>query len=183
MKFVKEIKTTLFMMAGFYIVIGLIMLIFPEFINTIICYIIGSFCLIMAGLAIYAYFCSETYGPLGVSFLILSVIFISLGLFIVFNPIIFASLIPLIMGLLLVIESFCKMQSSFTLKKYNCEAWYQVLIASIIVFILGIVLIINPFTATVLLIRALGLILVIDGISSILTGSNYNKIEKAIKEW
>ncbi len=182
MKFIKEIKTTLLMMAGFYMVIGLSMLIEPEFISNIICYIIGAFCLIMGGLAIYTYICSEAYGPLGVSFLILSIIFISLGLFIVFNPVAFASFIPLVMGLLLVIESFCKMQSSFTLKKYNYDAWYQVLIVSIIVFILGIVLIVSPFKTAILLIRILGLILVIDGISSIVTAGSYSQIEKAIKE-
>ena len=54
-------------MAGFYIVVGLIMVIAPTIVNNAICYLVGGLCLIMGGLAIYIYLGSEIYGPLAVA--------------------------------------------------------------------------------------------------------------------
>ena len=58
MEFLKEIKSTLFIMSGLYIIIGLAMLLFPELITNMICYLIGTLCLIFGGLLIYTYISS-----------------------------------------------------------------------------------------------------------------------------
>lgn len=181
MEFIKEIKTTLLVMAGFYIIMGLLMLIFPQLVSNTICYIIGAICLITGGLAIYVYIASEVYGPLAMVTLVISILFIGLGLFVFLNPETFASFIPLVMGIILALEGFSKLQSSITLKKYNYDKWWEILIGAIVIFIFGIILILNPFTSLIILIRLLGIFLIIDGISNILTAFSYNKIEKSIK--
>ncbi len=181
MEFLKEIKSTLFIMSGFYIAIGLFMLLSPVAVSNFICYIIGTICLILGGLSVYTYLQSEVYGPLGVATLIMAIIFIALGVFIFMNPEVFASFIPLIMGLVLVIESFTKMQSASTLKKYNYKNWWQILVAALLVFIFGILLIFNPFTTITILIRVIGAFLIVNGISNAMTAISYTKIEKSIK--
>ncbi len=181
MEFLKEIKSSLLIMAGFYIIIGLVMLLAPAFVSNSICYLIGALCLIIGGLAIYTYIQSEVYGPLAMATLILAILFIVLGVFVVMNPEFFASFIPIVTGVILVIDAFSKLESSVRLKKYEYSNWWQVLIAAILVFIFGILLILNPFTSLTILIRVLGVFLMLDGISNIITVFSYNKIEKAIK--
>lgn len=182
MEFLKEIKSSLLIMSGFYIVVGLVMLLAPAFVSNSICYLIGAICLIIGGLAIYTYIGSEVYGSLGAAVLIIAILFIGLGLFIVLNPEWFASFIPMIMGVILVIDAFAKMQSSLRLKKYEYSKWWYVLVIALILFVLGILLLFNPFESLTLFIRVLGRFLIIDGLSNLLTVTSYSKIEKAIKK-
>ncbi len=181
MEFLKEIKSSLLIMTGFYIVIGLVMLIAPTFVSNSICYLIGALCLIIGGLAVYTYIASEVYGTLGAALLIIAIIFLAAGIFIVINPQTFATFIPIIMGVILVVDAFGKMQSAMTIKKYGYENWWQVMAAAGLVFIFGIVLLFNPFTTLTILIRILGLFLIVDGFANLLTVLSYSKIEKAIK--
>lgn len=181
MEFLKEIKSTLFIMSGLYLVIGLIMLIAPTFVTNAICYLIGTLCLIIGGLFIYTYISSEVYGPLAYALLVIAIALIVLGVFVIVDPKTFASTIPFVMGVVLVIDSFTKLQSTSTLKRYNYEKWWTVLIAALLIFAFGILLILNPFESLTLFIRILGVFLIIDAISCFITGTSYGKIEKEIK--
>ena len=181
MEFLKEFKSTLLIMAGFYIVIGLIMLIAPTIINNAICYLIGTLCLIMGGLAIYIYLGSEIYGPLAIATLIIAIALIVVGVFIITQPEMFISIIPITMGVLLVVGAFTKMQSAVTLQKYKYEKWWTVLVGALLTFVFGILLLVNPFESITLFTRILGFFLLVDGISNFITGLSYSKIEKSIK--
>lgn len=181
MEFLKEIKSTLFILSGLYIVIGLIMLIAPTFVTNMICYLIGALCLIIGGLAIYTYISSEVYGPLAYAILVIAIALIVLGVFIVVDPIGFASVLPFITGVVLVIDAFSKLQSASSLKKYNHDKWWVVLIAGFLIFAFGIILILNPFESLKLFIRIFGVFLIFDAVSSFITATSYAKIEKNIK--
>ena len=180
MEFIKEIKSTLFIIAGFCIIAGLIMLLAPVFVTNSICYLIGTLCLILGGLAIYTYVGSQVYGPLAYGILVIAIVLIVLGVFIVSNPTVFASFIPMIMGIILAIDAFAKMQSSSSLKRYNYNKWWVVLVAAFIIFALAILLIFNPFETLIIFIRVLGFFLILDGISNAFTALSYSKIEKNI---
>ncbi len=181
MEFLKEIKSTLFIITGLYIVIGLIMLLAPVMVVNLICYLIGTLCLILGGIGLYTYISSEVYGPLSYAILVVSIALIVLGVFVIVDPKSFVSAIPFIAGVILVIDAFTKLQSSSTLKRYNYQKWWVVLIASLAIFTFGILLIIFPFASITLFIRILGILLIIDSIACLYTGMSYQKIEKYIK--
>ena len=181
MEFLKEIKSTLFIMSGLYLVIGLIMLIYPAFVTNAICYLIGTLCLILGGLGIYIYISSEVYGSLAYGILVAAIALIVLGIFVIVDPIEFASMIPFVMGIVLVIDAFTKLQSASGLKRYNHDKWWIVLISSLLIFAFGILLIFNPFESLTLFIRILGVFLIVDAASSFMTAIGYGKIEKDIK--
>lgn len=181
MEFIREIKSMLFITAGFYLIIGLLMLLAPAFVSNSICYLVGAFCLILGGLFVYIYIGSEVYGPLAYGLLVTAIALISLGVFIVMMPETFAAFIPLVMGLILAIDGFTKLLSASSLKRYNYEKWWQIFGLGLIIFTLGIIVMVYNFNVLILFIRILGAILLIDAGSSILTALNYGKIEKAIK--
>ena len=181
MEFLKEIKSSLLIMAGFYIIIGLIMLLIPNFVSNSICYLIGAICIIVGGLAIYTYIGSDVYGPLAVALFLFAAIFIAAGIFIILNPETVVSFIPIIVGVLLVIDAFGKMQTASSLHRYNYDKWWYTFIAAVAIFVFGILLLFNPFEAITLFIRVVGAFLLVDGISNIITVISYKKIEKQIK--
>lgn len=180
MEFVKEIKSTLLIMSGLYIVIGLIMLLAPVFVSNLICYLIGTICFILGGIGIYTYISSEVYGPLAYGILVAAIALIVVGIFVIMDPVTFASFLPIIMGVVLVIDSFTKLQSSSSLKRYNYDRWWTVLVAGLITFVFGLFLILNPFKSLTLFIRILGVFLIVDAVSSFMTALSYSKIEKEI---
>lgn len=181
MEFIREIKSMLFITAGFYLIIGFLMLLAPTFVSNSICYLIGAFCLILGGLFVYIYIGSEVYGPLAYGMLLTAIALISLGVFIVLMPETFASFIPLVMGLILAIDGFTKLLSASSLKRYNDDKWWHIFVLGLLIFALGILVMVYNFNALILFIRILGAVLLIDAGSSILTALNYGKIEKAIK--
>ncbi|MBR2833775.1 MAG: DUF308 domain-containing protein [Bacilli bacterium] len=181
MEFLKEIKSTLFIITGLYIVIGLIMLIAPVMVTNMICYLVGTLCLILGGIGIYTYVSSEVYGPLSYAILVISIAMIVLGIFVIVDPKSFISVIPFIAGIILVIDAFTKLQSSSSLKRYNYDRWWVVLVASLVIFAFGILLIVFSFESIILFIRILGFFLILTSVSSFFTAMGYQEIEKRIK--
>lgn len=181
MEFLKEIKSTLFIITGLYIVIGLIMLIAPVMVTNMICYLVGTLCLILGGIGIYTYVSSEVYGPLSYAILVISIAMIVLGIFVIVDPKSFISVIPFIAGIILVIDAFTKLQSSSSLKRYNYDRWRVVLVASLVIFAFGILLIVFSFESIILFIRILGFFLILTSVSSFFTAMGYQEIEKRIK--
>ncbi|MBR3362611.1 MAG: DUF308 domain-containing protein [Bacilli bacterium] len=181
MEFLKEIKSTLFIITGLYAVVGLIMLLAPVLVTNLICYLIGTICLILGGIGLYTYISSEVYGPLSYAILVISIAIIVLGIFVIVDPKSFVSIMPFITGVILVIDAFTKLQSSSSLKRYNYNKWWVVLIASLMIFTFGILLIVFPFESITFFIRILGILLIIDSISCFYTAFSYGKIEKDIK--
>ena len=181
MEFLKEIKSTLFIITGLYLVIGLIMLIAPVMVTNMICYLVGTLCLILGGIGIYTYVSSEVYGPLSYAILVISIAMIVLGIFVIVDPKSFISVIPFIAGIILVIDAFTKLQSSSSLKRYNYDRWWVVLVASLVIFAFGILLIVFSFESIILFIRILGFFLILTSVSSFFTAMGYQEIEKRIK--
>ena len=181
MEFLKEIKSTLFIMSGLYLVIGLIMILAPGFVSSIVSYLAGTLCLIIGGLGIYIYISSEVYGSLAYGILITSVAMIVLGVFVVVDPNGLAAFLQMIIGLILVVDAFTELQSSSSLKRYNYSKWWAVMIFALLLFTFGIFLIVKPLESLFLLIRLMGFFLVVDSLSSMITARSYGKIEDQIK--
>lgn len=75
------------------------------------------------------------------------------------------SLIPFILGILVLFSGCSKLQDAIDLKRLSYGSWVGMLVVAVINIILGIVLICNPFKAAVLLFRVLGVGLILSGAS------------------
>ena len=97
------------------------------------------------------------------------IITVILGIVVILNPQAIASIIPFIMGVLIIISSVTKLQYSHTLNQHQNSLWKQTLILSIITLIFGLVLVFNPFKGAVFLTRIVGGILLVYGILDIIS--------------
>ena len=176
MDFLKEIKSSLLIMAGFYIVIGVVMLFAPIFVSNAICYILGALCLILAGFAINSYVGSEVHGFFANVILVISIVFIALGVFVIMNPEAFTSFIPIIVGAVLIVDSINKFQTMFKMKSNGYDKWWQVLILGTFILLFGILIMFNPFATMIIFIRFVGCLLILNGLSNIFTAVSYSKI-------
>lgn len=93
--------------------------------------------------------------------LMMGILLTILGLIILFNKVLFISIIPIMTGIWIIIRSIMKFQFAINLKSASAEKWELMLVSSIIMCVLGVLVIINPFEAIVALTRFIGIIILI----------------------
>jgi len=178
MNLMKDLRNTLTGAAILYIVFGLVMLLIPVAVSSFICYLIASLFLVIGILGVFSYIKNRGLGFGSSIILIFSILFLALGIFILFNPVSFVSFIPLVVGIMLIIDSINKFQTTFDLKTRGYKNWWHMLFVSLIIVILGLFLIFNPFKSIELFIRIIGALLIFDGLSNLFALYSYSKIKR-----
>lgn len=163
--FSKIIRSSLISSVGLAI-LGVLLIFESEATIVSISYIIGGILVAMGILGGMKYFYSKSKNYMDVVYGIITVI---LGIVVILNPQAIASIIPFIMGVLIIISSVTKLQYSHTLNQHQNSLWKQTLILSIITLIFGLVLVFNPFKGAVFLTRIVGGILLVYGILDIIS--------------
>ena len=72
--------------------------------------------------------------------------------------------------------------SALLLKKEGYDKWYVIFTSAVILLVFSLILILYPFESVKLTIRVLGIILLIDSVSDLLTIRSYSKTAKNIKK-
>ena len=83
------------------------------------------------------------------------------GLIIIVNWKSLMSIIPIVLGIWIVINSAIKIQYSFVIKSVTNKKWMATLIMSLITLVCGIILLFNPFEVVKTATRVVGLFIII----------------------
>ena len=105
-----------------------------------------------------------------------------LGIIVISNPKGVASIIPFILGVLIIINSAAKLQYSLELKKDNNNLWNSTMILSLITLLCGILLVFNPFRGAEFITKVVGIILFIYAITDIISSLRIRKTVKNIQK-
>jgi len=113
---------------------------------------------------------------------------IILGIVVISNPKAIASIIPFVLGIIMIISSSAKLQIGLQMRKDNNHTWVFTTITSLLTLMCGILLIFNPFAGAKFITKVIGILLliygIIDMISSILIKkagkSQENKTKEAV---
>ena len=114
------------------------------------------------------------------------IVTIILGIIVISNPKAIASIIPFVIGFIIIISSASKLQSSLELRKNKNDLWKSTMILSIITIICGLLLIFNPFKGAEFITKIVGLLIfvyaILDLVSTVAIKRTVKKINKAIEE-
>ena len=172
---ISKLRNTLIVTSVLYVILGVFMLIFPEVISDFICYLVSVMFMFFGIAAVLMYIRSEIKSPYTSTILILGIILGSLGIYILMNPRIFVSLIPLVIGIFMIADSISKLSAALDLRKCGYINWWHMLIISFLILGCGLLLVFNPFGAVSLTIMVIGSILIVDSITNIYTIYSYSK--------
>ena len=169
------------------IALGLLLIIKSEATIITISYVIGGLLIALGVIAEIKYFNEHakkfTLDDIDIVYGIVCVI---LGIIVIKNPEAIASIIPLVIGVIIIANSAVKLQYSIELKKDNSNLWISTLILSIIMLVCGVLLVFNPFKGAVLLTRIVGVFIliyaVLDLVSTFCIRNTLVKIQKAVQE-
>lgn len=166
-KFVRKYSITSILMSVLFVIVGIIMMVFPSIIVSImimlgiILIIIGAFTIINS-FRDKSEFSGYSYDfALGVTSLIFGIIMVA-------NPKLLISVFPLLLGIWIIFQSLLKLQLSIKVKNAGGTSWPFILIVSILTTILGVLLVINPFGAVETIIALLGIFTICYGIADII---------------
>lgn len=165
--FFRKMQGSYIVMAVAYVVFGLSLLVKPELSTTVICYAIGAVCVIYAVANLIKYFTGSINRMYIEPDFVLSVIICVFGIVTIVRPSVIISILPFIVGIVLVFSGLIKVQDGINLKRFNYDRWFLVLGFAVISVILGIVVLLNPFGTGLLFTRIVGLFFTVDGVLSI----------------
>lgn len=167
--------------------LGILLIFESEMTISIISYIIGAV-LVAAGTFAFLRYLKNNQKGLDISELdiLYGIVTIIIGVLVIKNPHVIASIIPLILGVAIIISSASKIKYAFDLKEDNNDLWKTTMAIAAISSVCGIVLIFNPFTGAVLIMRIIGIFIfiyaVLDIVSTLIIKKNVSEFNVNISD-
>ena len=184
--FMKKVFRSSMITSIFLLILGLLLIIASEATIISISYIIGSILVLLGVIGIINYIRKYNTEDKNELDFIYGLVTVVLGLLIISNPKAIASVIPFILGILIIITSATKLNYAFQLKTDENDLWKSTLLLSVLTTILGIILLFNPFAGAVVITKLVGGIIlayaILDIISSITIRRNVRHFQKAIED-
>ncbi len=175
----KKFRADMMLSALFSIVMGVILVAWPETTLDIICKAIAIILIVMGAAELVSYFWNKiTYSLSG----ILGLVVLLIGIWIFVKPQSVLSLIPIVIGVILAVHGVQDLKVAFDTKRNGYTKWWSMLLMAIISLALGIICIVNAFGVVTLTMQIIGIALVYDGISDIWIVYKASKVAKEMKE-
>ena len=148
-----------------YILLGIVALVVPETMQKTLGYVIGIVLIVAGLISIICYLLRDAKENYYHNEFVFGLVGMVLGAAVLYKVEVIISLIPFILGILVLFSGCSKLQDAIDLKRLGYSSWAGMLVMAAINIILGIVLICNPFKAAIVLFRVLGVGLIISGVS------------------
>lgn len=171
-------------------IFGILLIAQSEATIVTISYIIGGILVALGVIAVLRYLKNANNLEKSELDIVYGIVCTIMGILVIKNPQAIASIIPFIIGIIIVINSATKLQVGLELKKKENELWISTLVVSIIMTICGVALIFNPFQGAVIFTKVVGIFIlvyaVLDIVSTVIIKNTFNKmtdlLEKPIKD-
>ena len=115
-EFFHNMKLSFLLAAVLYIILGLILLIWPGVSATVFCYAFGGILLIYGVVTIVSFFLRDSRQGSFVFELFLGIVAAALGLLFLLRPVIVASVLPVILGLFIVVDGLVNLKRALELR-------------------------------------------------------------------
>ena len=157
------------------VILGLILLIAPGTAVSFVFNGIGGLCIGVGILSLIRYFSMDTKASIVSNALAAGIILIAAGFAVILLKQTLMSIIPVFFGIAILIGGIGKLQGALALRRMNAQRWYVELIFAAVSIIFCALILLNPFSTALLLMRIIGIALIIEGASSLISISAIEK--------
>lgn len=159
-----------------FIILGIFLFVKAELTLKIISYIVGG-TLLLSIIPLTKALISKDAVYTSYSF-ISEIFMVVAGLIIILNTELIASIIPILIGIVMIINGVSKIQFSLVLKRENIKSFPVSLALAIVITCCGIIFITNPFKGAVAITKIIGMVIIL---YSILDMFDFLFIHKNVK--
>ncbi|MGI5894749.1 MAG: HdeD family acid-resistance protein [Candidatus Merdivicinus sp.] len=150
-----------------YIVLGIILIIWPTMSSSIFCWIVGIGALLYGLFHLFSFWQASREGFSFRIELILGIIFAALGIFCLISPRTILSILPFFLGVILLIDGASKIPRAMEMKELGFSRWWIELLFAVVTAILGLILVLNPFSLVRFSVIFFGVSLLVSGITDL----------------
>ena len=177
----KNIKKSLILADMAIIVLGVLMVVFPERSGDFICRAVGAILCVMGVFRVIAYFAYDRSELFGSFALVQGAAFIGFGVYFLARPQFLAAFLTVALALVLIIGGVMKLQYAIDLARMGSSLWWIELIGAIVMTALGVVTFLDPFEAASGLMIFIGISFLVDGIWDMISVLWLSKAVKRLK--
>lgn len=163
----KEMKWSAILRSAVYMILGIILIIFPDTTARTLCYLGGGAVVIIGVVTLITYQFRELKIRYYRNDFVVGLIEVLLGLFCIYKAQLLIALLPFILGIFVAISGFCKLQNGLDVKRMGYSNWHIIVLLAALNIVFGMVLLWNPFTAAVVMYIVIGVGLVFSGITDL----------------
>lgn len=165
MKALKELKWDALLKGVLYILLGLAAFLIPETMEKTLAYLLAGVLILAGAVSMVCYLLRDAKQNYYRNDFLYGLIGIALGVIVLYKIELIISLVPVILGIMVLISGCAKLQDVIDIKRLNSGNWIALLVIAVIDIVFGILLITNPFKAASILFRLIGAGLIFSGIT------------------
>ena len=165
--FVEGMKKNYFISAILTIALGAVLVIWPDWSGRILCYLLGAALILMGGIQLIVCIRAERIGFYSKFSMLMNIILILLGVWVCIRPDTGLSIVPVIIGIVMLIHGCMDLQFTMDIKHAGSGKWWIALIFALVTLTLGVFLVMHPFLAFEITMLIIGIGLLYDGISDL----------------
>ena len=143
------------------LILGFLLVFQSEVTLMTISYIIGAILFAIGIIAMIRFFTNKSEDSFSQLNIVYGIICILAGIFFVKEPKMIGSIIPVVLGIGIIINSSIKVQQALVLKNVKNKYWTISLVISLLSLVCGVVLLFNPFSGAVVLTKIIGIFLIL----------------------
>ena len=163
-KLLKQLKWETLLTAALYIVLGVVALVIPDTMVKTLGYLIGILLILAGAVSMICYLLREASQNYYRNDFGYGLVSIAVGILFLYKVEWIISLVPVILGVLVVASGCRKLQDVIDMKRMNYGNWVAVLILAAVNVILGAALIFNSLEAALFFLQLVGAGLIFSGI-------------------
>lgn len=182
-EWLKSVKWNLILAALAYVILGFVLLIWPDTTGNVLCILLGVLLLGYGIFQIIGFFTrgDEGWGS-GAVYLLVGLCAVALGVLALSSPEKVLSILPVALGAVVVVDSCMSLKRAFQLKELGMERWWIIALLAVITLLFGLVVMFNPFESAMLVTRIVGGVLIYQGVSDLVSVGRLAYYGKRIME-
>lgn len=186
MEYIKKVFRSYWVLSIFCVVLGIALIIDPNFFTDAIGYVIGGLFTAFGAVELIRYFAMGKDDQSYSSSLVRGIILAAIGIFIIIRPDFIPKVIAVVCGLYMLISGIVNIQDSLNLRRAGVESWNVSCISASVTTLVGILLLFDPLILGETAMIVLGIALLVSGVTNIFgcstAGSKLKKVKKLMKK-
>ncbi len=163
-------------------ILGVFLFIKSELTIVSITYVIGAVLVGIGLVAMLKYIANINKSVKNEIDIIYGTVTVILGIVVISNPKAIASIIPFVLGIIIILSSAAKLGYGFELRKNNNQLWTGTVIIALITMLCGVLLIFNPFAGAEFILKIVGALIFIYAVLDIVSTFRIRKTIKPLKK-
>ncbi len=178
--FLNNIRKNSLLALGGFVLLGILLIIFPDKVSAVAGYIAGALAVGFGATKIITYFSKNPEKKVTVFGLTFGILSALAGVYIITRPHIVSNFIVSVFGVIVMVDGILKMKNALSLKKSGMQKYIAILIISIIELLAGIAFVALPGFSLNTMLRIVGVVFVLSGVSNLHTFIGVTKEYKTI---